>query len=82
VKSGDGNPEKFLNFVKLCFGQKRKTLANNLRRIAKPQQIRELLKELELREDARAEQLSLAEFGYVYRVISSMSPAAGPDSRT
>jgi 16S rRNA (adenine1518-N6/adenine1519-N6)-dimethyltransferase len=82
LKSGSGDAEKFLNFVKLCFGQKRKTLANNLRQIAKPQQIRELLKELELREDARAEQLSVAQFGSVYRAISSMSPAAGRGSRT
>jgi 16S rRNA (adenine1518-N6/adenine1519-N6)-dimethyltransferase len=82
LKSGEGDAEKFLNFVKLCFGQKRKTLANNLRQIAKPQQIRELLKELELREDARAEQLSVAQFGSVYRAISSMSPTAGQGSRT
>ena len=81
-KSGAGDAEKFLNFVKLCFGQKRKTLANNLRQIAKPQQIRELLRELELREDARAEQLSVAQFGSVYRAISSMSPTAGQGSRT
>jgi 16S rRNA (adenine1518-N6/adenine1519-N6)-dimethyltransferase len=82
VKSGAGDTEKFLNFVKSCFAQKRKTLANNLRQIAEPQQIRDLLKELKLREDARAEQLSVAQFASVYRAISSVSPAAGPDSRT
>jgi 16S rRNA (adenine1518-N6/adenine1519-N6)-dimethyltransferase len=81
-QSGAGDTVKFLNFVKLCFGQKRKTLANNLRQIAKPQQIRDLLKELKLREDARAEQLSVAQFASVYRAISSVSPAAGPGSRT
>jgi len=82
AQSGAGDPEKFLNFVKLCFAQKRKTLANNLRQIAKPQQIRDLLKELELREDARAEQLSVAQFAAVYGAISSMIPATGPGSRT
>ena len=56
AQSGAGDPEKFLNFVKSCFAQKRKTLANNLRHVAKPQQIREMLKELDVREDARAEQ--------------------------
>jgi len=81
-QSGAGDPEKFLNFVKLCFGQKRKTLANNLRQIAKPQQIRDLLKELKLREDARAEQLSVAQFAAVHRAISSVNLAAGPGSRT
>ena len=82
AQSGVGNAEDFLDFVKSCFSQKRKTLANNLRQIAKPQEIRELLKELKLREDARAEQLSVAQFAAIYRAISSANPAAGPDSRT
>ena len=82
AQSGVSNAEDFLDFVKSCFGQKRKTLSNNLRQVAKPQQIRELLKELSLREDARAEQLSVAQFAAVYRAISSVNPAAGPDSRT
>ena len=82
AQSGVSDPEVFLNFVKSCFGQKRKTLSNNLRHLAKPQRIRELLKELKLREDARAEQLSVAQFAAIYRAISSANPAAGPDSRT
>ena len=82
AQSGAGDAEEFLNFVKSCFGQKRKTLANNLRQVARPQQIRELLKGLNLREDARAEQLSVSQFAAVYRAISSANPAAGPDSRT
>jgi 16S rRNA (adenine1518-N6/adenine1519-N6)-dimethyltransferase len=79
---GVGTPEKFLDFVKTCFGQKRKTLANNLRPIAAPQLIRDLLKGLQLREDARAEQLSVAEFAAVYGAISSRNREAGPDNRT
>jgi 16S rRNA (adenine1518-N6/adenine1519-N6)-dimethyltransferase len=82
AQGGVGNAEKFLEFVKSCFGQKRKTLANNLRQVAKPQQIRELLKELKLREDARAEQLNFTQFASVYRAISSVNPAAGPGNRT
>jgi len=82
AKSGVSNADDFLEFVKSCFGQKRKMLSNNLRHVAKPQHIRELLKELNLREDARAEQLSIAEFAAVYRAISSANPAAGPGSRT
>jgi 16S rRNA (adenine1518-N6/adenine1519-N6)-dimethyltransferase len=82
AQSGAGSAEEFLEFVKSCFGQKRKTLSNNLRQLAKPQQIRELLKGLELREDARAEQLSVAHFAAIYRAISSVTPPAGRDSRT
>jgi len=82
AQSGVNGAEEFLDFVKTCFAQKRKTLANNLRHAAKPQQVRELLKNLQLREDARAEQLSVAQFAAVYRAISSGTPPAGRDSRT
>jgi 16S rRNA (adenine1518-N6/adenine1519-N6)-dimethyltransferase len=82
AQSGIRNAEEFLDFVKSCFGQKRKTLSNNLRQVVKPQQIRELLKDLKLREDARAEQLSVAQFAAIYRAISSANPAAGPGNRT
>jgi 16S rRNA (adenine1518-N6/adenine1519-N6)-dimethyltransferase len=52
---------KFLDFVKLSFSQKRKTLVNNLRSLAKPDAIREALAALTLRPDARAEQLSVSQ---------------------
>lgn len=81
-ESGATDPQTFLEFVKTCFGQKRKTLANNLRALAKPDQIRHLLKDLTLREDARAEQLSVPQLAAVYRAISSASPATDPGSRT
>jgi 16S rRNA (adenine1518-N6/adenine1519-N6)-dimethyltransferase len=52
----------FLNFVKLCFSQKRKTLVNNLRSIAKAEDVRHALVAQQLRCDARAEQLSIPQF--------------------
>lgn len=64
-------PAAFLEFVKTCFGQKRKTLANNLRGLAESERIRALLKERKLREDARAEQLTVQQFAAIYRAISS-----------
>lgn len=82
AKSGVDNPEAFLDFVKACFAQKRKTLANNLRPLAPPENIRTLLRELKLREDARAEQLSVAQFAAIYAAISSAKPAADPGNRT
>ena len=82
AQSGVGDPEAFLELVKTCFAQKRKTLANNLRALATPEHTRALLRELELREDARAEQLSVGQFTGLYRAISSAKPAAGPGSRT
>jgi 16S rRNA (adenine1518-N6/adenine1519-N6)-dimethyltransferase len=52
----------FLDFVKLSFAQKRKTLVNNLRTLAKPDVVREALARENLRLDARAEQLSVSQF--------------------
>jgi 16S rRNA (adenine1518-N6/adenine1519-N6)-dimethyltransferase len=52
---------KFLDFVKLCFSQKRKTLVNNLKSRVKPELVRQALAKLNLRVDARAEQLSVSE---------------------
>lgn len=66
-----GDATKFLEFVKACFAQKRKTLSNNLRPLATPRRTRQTLIELNLREDARAEQLTIAQFVDLYRAISS-----------
>ena len=54
------NEAAFLDFVKLCFSQKRKTLVNNLKLRVAPELIREALVKLNLRADVRAEQLSVA----------------------
>jgi 16S rRNA (adenine1518-N6/adenine1519-N6)-dimethyltransferase len=73
---------KFLEFVKTCFAQKRKTLSNNLRSLAAPAQTRQILSELKLREDARAEQLTIPQFEAFYRAISSEPTGAGPGNRS
>jgi len=70
----------FLEFVKTCFSQKRKTLSNNLRALSDPNRARTILRELKLREDARAEQLSVRELASLYKVISSERSASGQDS--
>jgi 16S rRNA (adenine1518-N6/adenine1519-N6)-dimethyltransferase len=73
---------KFLDFVKACFAQKRKTLPNNLRPLSTPEHTRQILSGLKLREDARAEQLTVAQFLALYHVISSIPSAAGPGNRS
>jgi 16S rRNA (adenine1518-N6/adenine1519-N6)-dimethyltransferase len=60
---------RFLDFVKLCFSQKRKTLVNNLRSLAKPDLAREALGALNLRADSRAEQLTVGQFAALYGVL-------------
>jgi 16S rRNA (adenine1518-N6/adenine1519-N6)-dimethyltransferase len=61
--------QAFLEFVQMCFGQKRKTLRNNLRAIAPDNRIHAALESCELRPDARAEQLSLAQFSALFAAI-------------
>jgi 16S rRNA (adenine1518-N6/adenine1519-N6)-dimethyltransferase len=60
---------EFLEFVKACFSQKRKTLVNNLKWQAPRGSVLKALAALNLRSDARAEQLSLREFAGLYRAI-------------
>jgi 16S rRNA (adenine1518-N6/adenine1519-N6)-dimethyltransferase len=61
--------EPFLEFVKSCFSQKRKTLANNLRSRVKPELVREALTKLNVRADARAEQLSVANLAALFQQL-------------
>ena len=63
----------FLEFVKLCFAKKRKTLVNNLKSRVKPELVREALANLKLRVDARAEQLSVANLAALSQHIGSHS---------
>ena len=61
---------RFLKFVKLCFSLKRKTLVNNLRSLAKPDRVRGTLASLNLRADARAEQLSVSQFAALHALLT------------
>jgi 16S rRNA (adenine1518-N6/adenine1519-N6)-dimethyltransferase len=61
---------RFLEFVQACFGQKRKTLANNLRAMGMKEHIGEALAACGVRPDARAEQLSLAEFAALFAQLT------------
>ena len=61
----------FLDFVKLCFALKRKTLVNNLRSLTKPAVIREALAALTLRPDSRAEQLSVGQLAALHALLIS-----------
>jgi 16S rRNA (adenine1518-N6/adenine1519-N6)-dimethyltransferase len=60
---------RFLEFVGLCFGQKRKTLRNNLRSLAEESRVDGALASCGIRPDARAEQLSLANFSALFAML-------------
>jgi len=67
---GIRNEGKFLKFIQLCFGQKRKVLRNNLRTLATDDRIGAALESSSLRPDARAEQLSLAQFAALFAALA------------
>src|SRR5579864_1999055 len=61
---------RFLEFVKLCFSQKRKILVNNLKSRVNPESARVALSRLKLRTDSRAEQLSVADLASLFEELA------------
>ena len=78
VKLGEIDTEKLLDFVKVCFAQKRKTLVNNLKTVGKVEQIRAALEKCGLRADARAEQLGVEEFAGLWRELAEAGWQGSP----
>lgn len=63
------NEQAFFEFVKACFKQRRKTIYNNLRDYVKDGvQVKHILSEANVVENARAEELSLERFIELYNV--------------
>jgi 16S rRNA (adenine1518-N6/adenine1519-N6)-dimethyltransferase len=65
----------FFDFLKISFGQKRKTLFNNLRARYAPTEVKQALKAAGAREDVRAEALSLEKTAALFRALG---PASKP----
>ena len=65
--TGDG----FIDFLRLSFGQKRKTLWNNLKTAYPEADLRHALSEAGVKATARAETLSLVESAALYRALRS-----------
>jgi 16S rRNA (adenine1518-N6/adenine1519-N6)-dimethyltransferase len=61
----------FLDFVKLCFAQKRKTLVNNLRSVATPARVRDVLASMGLPSVTRAEEMSVGELAELFAAINA-----------
>src|SRR6202046_116768 len=64
-----GAEDGFINFLKLSFGQKRKTLWNNLKSAYPESQLRAALSQARVKAAARAETLSLDESAALYRAL-------------
>ncbi len=68
--AGDG----FIDFLRLSFGQKRKTLWNNLKTKYEGAELKRALAEAKVKATVRAETLSLEESAAVYRALRSTHP--------
>jgi 16S rRNA (adenine1518-N6/adenine1519-N6)-dimethyltransferase len=65
-------PEQpFLDFLKLSFGQKRKTLWNNLKAAYEPKRLRAALAKTGTKSEVRAEALTLEKSAALYRALAS-----------
>jgi 16S rRNA (adenine1518-N6/adenine1519-N6)-dimethyltransferase len=64
------NPREFIEFLKIAFAMKRKTLLNNLKKSYAEERIRAALKEAGVRADARAEALPLEKNAAVFRLLT------------
>lgn len=63
--------EAFINFLKLSFGQKRKTLWNNLKATYEPAALRAAMEKADIKPSVRAEALSLEKTAGLFRALSS-----------
>jgi len=68
----------FVNFLKQSFGQKRKTLWNNLKSQYQSKQLREALDKAGVNPTVRAEALSLEKSAALFRALSTASSEPTP----
>jgi 16S rRNA (adenine1518-N6/adenine1519-N6)-dimethyltransferase len=61
---------EFIAFLKLSFGQKRKTLWNNLKGKYSPDPLRAALEKAGVKPSVRAEELSLEKTAALYRALA------------
>jgi 16S rRNA (adenine1518-N6/adenine1519-N6)-dimethyltransferase len=78
------DPDGFVRFLKLSFGQKRKTLVNNLKAEYDGKLVRGALEKARLRADVRAEAVPLDKAAVLYGELNAVSngiAAAAPPTR-
>jgi len=64
-----GDEERFVNFLKMCFAQKRKTLRNNLRSAMPEERATAVLRECGIPASARAEEMGLEQFARIFAAV-------------
>jgi len=74
--------ESFINFLKLSFGQKRKTLWNNLKTKYAPESLKQALQEAGVKPAMRAEALPLEKSAAIFRALASRNGDLPPSGKT
>jgi 16S rRNA (adenine1518-N6/adenine1519-N6)-dimethyltransferase len=69
--TADGHADGFIDFLKLSFGQKRKTLWNNLKSTYEESRLRAAMAKARVKPAARAETLNLEESAALYRALTA-----------
>jgi 16S rRNA (adenine1518-N6/adenine1519-N6)-dimethyltransferase len=70
------NEAEFIRFLKLAFGQKRKTLWNNLKSRYRPEDLTRAMQRAKVKPTIRAEALSLEQNAALFRALAPSSPRA------
>ena len=65
----------FVDYLKLSFGQKRKTLFNNLRQSHDPDSVRAAMQQAGVKPDVRAEAITLAKAAAIYKALGPRKSA-------
>ncbi len=73
---GIADEHGFGKFLKRCFAQKRKMLRNNLRALVNGESAEELFREAGIAPNARAEQLTLAQFARLFELTAAQRSGA------
>ena len=72
-KRYDVDYKEFLNFIKICFSMKRKTLWNNLKQLnIELETFNDICKKLKINNDVRAEKLDLGQFVDLFKLINEI----------
>ena len=75
VSLGIADDASFLKFLQDSFAQKRKTIRNNLRGVYGEKQVQDALAACELKSSVRAEELTLAQFAELYKLLGKTGVA-------
>jgi 16S rRNA (adenine1518-N6/adenine1519-N6)-dimethyltransferase len=80
IEISANDPKKLENLLKLGFGSKRKMLRNNLQSVIERDHLTQLLEQLEINPQVRAEDLSVAQWVSLVNMIGNEAEGRSQES--